>query len=133
MVKKVPFEVDVHGEVKIRFGHVLREVFRPKPDIVDQHVDATEGGVGVGDSFSHRRQIGEVHLYRQRAPADALDLGSDIRAVGTAAHANDHVGARAGAGERASAPDAARRADDQHHLVSQIEFRRKLVCHLNLP
>ena len=107
-------EIDVDRVVEILLGHVFGKVFRTDADIVDQHVDAAEMLVRLGDGRAHRAEVGEIHLDRERAPPERLDLGDQRLAVRGLAHADDHVGAGTGAGERAGTADAARGAGDQH-------------------
>ena len=76
----------------------------------------------LATAVAHRGEIGEVHLDRQRAAAQALDLADQRFAVGGLAHADDHVGAGAGAAERAGAPDAARGAGDQDDLAIELQI-----------
>ena len=91
--------------------------------VVVQHVEPAEGLHRRFDHRRDRRLVRDVGLLRTCASAGCGDLGDDLlRAV--AVHVRDqHAGAFGRQRVRGRAPDARRRARDEHHLAFEATHR----------
>ncbi len=64
-------EIGPDHSIPIRLGLLDRKFLDRDAGVVDQHGDRTERRLGRIQRGSDRRQIGDVHLHRDRASAAA--------------------------------------------------------------
>ena len=126
------FEIDIHGEVKILFAHVLGEILGAEPDIVDQYVDTTEMLVGFGDACANAIQIGEVHTHSKRTAAQGFNLFDQCFIFWRGSDANNNICPCPGTGQRAGTPDAARCPCDKNNTVCEAKIRCNICGHNHL-
>src|SRR5215469_15524069 len=76
--KKCPFEVHPQSQIKILLTDILREVFRRQPSIVYEEVEPPEMCSRILNGARNLTQLCHIHLQRQHAPADGLNLSCKL-------------------------------------------------------
>ena len=79
--------------------------------------------VRLGNGSANPGEVRKVHLHRQCAAAQGLDLIGQFYAVIQVSHARDDISARSGTGQSAGSPDAARCPGDKGHAPRKAEIR----------
>jgi hypothetical protein len=120
-------EIDRAGEVEVGLGHVLGRVLRPEARVVDEDVDAPGRRERDVDGTRDLIELRDIHLHRDRMPAEPLDLARHRRRRGGVAQAEHDIRPGMRECERDRLPQAARGAGDEGDSAREVEAGKARV------
>ena len=125
-------EVHVEDEVVVGFADVEERLADLDAGVVDEDVEAAEGGDGGTDQARSLRRHADVGAQHDRLAAELLDLRRDgARLVLLAVEVHGHVGALARKAQGDGLPDPARAAGHEGGLACESHrVLRVIVCSL---
>ncbi len=120
-------EIDAHAAAPLVRRGVVDRADRPDAGVVDEHIEASERGVGLGQSLGPGRLRGDVvDAGDRRVGMGCIDIGGDGLGRGAIEIAHHDAGAFIGEGAGDSAADAAGAAGDKRPFSAQSSAGHRL-------